>query len=71
MALELPELSARVDELDPDGQKVRRIDVWLLGPFMMLQALNLRGLARPIMLGAGFLTIWYNRRNFLRVRDRQ
>lgn len=48
-------------------QNVRRVDMYLLGPFMMWYAWESRGmndLARLLLGAAGFLTITYNATRF-------
>lgn len=51
------------------AQTVRLIDVFLLGPFMMVVAKELSGWKRDALFVSGLLTIVYNGQNYLRYRD--
>jgi len=49
------------------SQLVRALDVWVLGPFMILAGLNTRNLYfRVGFLALGYATIVYNARNYAR-----
>jgi len=53
-------------------QAVRVLDVFVIGPLMIWGGLAARrssNLAGLSLAGLGVATIWYNRRNWRRVRD--
>ena len=53
-------------------QQIRLLDVFLLGPFMAWSAQHLpHPTARAVMFAAGFTTMGYNFRNYMRVRKRR
>lgn len=54
------------------SQRVRLVDVFLLGPFIMYAASKARmnDTERAILWGAGLLTVTYNLHNYLTERAR-
>jgi hypothetical protein len=50
------------------SQTVRKLDVFLYGPFMIYIAYryNLKNIDKLLLAGLGVGTIWYNARNYLR-----
>lgn len=56
------------------SQKVRLVDVFLLGPFMVAagaRSSSLPGWMRVGLVGGGVATVGYNLRNYLEKRDTQ
>ena len=66
-------MNALVQDPDPlvgKTQELRLVDIWLLGPAMM--AVGLTGKIptwmRPLAFLGGALTVWYNWRNYDRLK---
>jgi len=56
----------------PEFQAARTMDVLLLGPFMIwfaYQANNMPDWARGAMAISGLMTMWFNGRNYLVVKE--
>jgi len=60
------------DEIEAT-QKVRLVDVFILGPFMVWSGLRKQckfsSLAKLFMVGSGIATIIFNGNNYIKIRD--
>lgn len=57
------------------AQPIRLLDVVFIGPVMAYGGWKLKGYGHPVMgytlMILGGLTVWYNGKNYLAIRDRE